>query len=95
MAKSLEEHLYRSAQSKEEYLDMSTLKQCLQTIAHGLELHRSNSSGSNKLGDSSSQQEQHHSGHNYMSGQQQVQRPQSAPGTQSSCAASKCRMTAA
>ena len=46
MAKSLEEHLYRSAQTKEEYLDPSTLKKRLQLIAHGLELHRSTSSGS-------------------------------------------------
>ena len=46
MAKSLEEHLYRSAQTKEEYLDLSTLKKRLQMIAHGLELHRSTSSGS-------------------------------------------------
>jgi hypothetical protein len=43
MAKSLEEHLYRSAQSKEEYLDQLTLKKRLQLIAHGLELHRSSS----------------------------------------------------
>ena len=40
MAKSLEEHLYRSAQTKEEYLDSKTLKQRLQTIAQGLDLHR-------------------------------------------------------
>lgn len=40
MAKSLEEHLYRSAQTKEEYLDPKTLKQRLQTIAQGLDLHR-------------------------------------------------------
>lgn len=46
MAKSLEEHLYRSAQTKEEYLDQSTLKKRLQLIAHGLEIHRSSSSGS-------------------------------------------------
>jgi Bromodomain/TAZ zinc finger len=46
MAKSLEEHLYRSAQTKEEYLDLSTLKKRLQIIAHGLELHRSTSAGS-------------------------------------------------
>ncbi len=46
MAKSLEEHLYRSAQTKEEYLDPSTLKKRLQLIAHGLEIHRSTSSGS-------------------------------------------------
>lgn len=45
MAKSLEEHLYRSAQTKEQYLDMSTLKQRLQAIAHGLEVHRSSSGG--------------------------------------------------
>lgn len=43
MAKSLEEHLYRSAQTKEEYLDPSTLKKRLQLIAHGLELHRTTS----------------------------------------------------
>jgi len=46
MAKSLEEHLYRSAQTKEEYLDPSTLKTRLQRIAHGLEIHRSSSSTS-------------------------------------------------
>lgn len=46
MAKSLEEHLYRSAQTKEEYLDPSTLKKRLQLIAHGLEIHRSTSSSS-------------------------------------------------
>jgi hypothetical protein len=46
MAKSLEEHLYRSAPTKEEYLDPSSLKRRLQLIAHGLELHRSTSSGS-------------------------------------------------
>lgn len=46
MAKSLEEHLYRSAQTKEQYLDQSTLKKRLQLIAHGLEVHRSTSSGS-------------------------------------------------
>jgi len=40
MAKSLEEHLYRSAQTKEEYLDPKTLKQRLQTIAQGLDFHR-------------------------------------------------------
>lgn len=40
MAKSLEEHLYRSAQTKEEYLDSKTLKQRLKTIALGLDLHR-------------------------------------------------------
>eukprot|EP00980_Cylindrotheca_fusiformis_P020978 scaffold7987_cov200-Cylindrotheca_fusiformis.AAC.7 len=47
MAKSLEEHLYRSAQTKEEYLDPSTLKKRLQLIAHGLELHRSTSTSDN------------------------------------------------
>jgi Bromodomain/TAZ zinc finger len=41
MAKSLEEHLYRSAKSKEDYMDISTLKKRLQAIAHGLEIHRS------------------------------------------------------
>ena len=48
MAKRLEEHLYRSAQTKEEYLDPSTLKKRLQMIAHGLEVHRSSSGGSKK-----------------------------------------------
>ncbi|CAB9509249.1 CREB-binding protein [Seminavis robusta] len=61
MAKSLEEHLYRSAQTKEEYLDLSTLKKRLQMIAHGLELHRSTSSGgsvsSGMQNDSMSQQQ--------------------------------------
>lgn len=52
MAKSLEEHLYRSAQSKAEYLDLATLKRRLQAIAHGLELHRSNSSMSMKRSES-------------------------------------------
>jgi Bromodomain/TAZ zinc finger len=46
MAKRLEEHLYRSAQTKEEYLDSSTLKKRLQLIAHGLESHRTTSGGS-------------------------------------------------
>lgn len=65
MAKSLEEHLYRSAQTKEEYLDLSTLKKRLQMIAHGLELHRSTSTGSggsskqnDGMGQQSSQQQQ-------------------------------------
>jgi Bromodomain/TAZ zinc finger len=55
MAKSLEEHLYRSAQTKEQYLDMSTLKQRLQAIAHGLEVHRSSSGGAVSSGSQSSQ----------------------------------------
>jgi hypothetical protein len=45
MAKRLEEHLYRSAQTKEEYLDPATLKKRLQMIAHGLEVHRTSSTG--------------------------------------------------
>lgn len=49
MAKSLEELLYRSAKSKEDYMDLSTLKKRLQTIAHGLEIHREGS-GTNVLG---------------------------------------------
>ena len=36
MAKRLEEYLYRSASTKEEYMDSSTLKKRLQKIAHGL-----------------------------------------------------------
>ena len=36
MAKRLEEHLYRSALTKEEYLNTSTLKKRLQMIAHSL-----------------------------------------------------------
>jgi hypothetical protein len=58
MAKSLEEHLYRSAQSKEEYLDLTTLKHRLQTIAHGLELHRTTSAASMKRGDDASENSQ-------------------------------------
>ncbi|KAL3945078.1 MAG: hypothetical protein SGBAC_000869 [Bacillariaceae sp.] len=67
MAKSLEEHLYRSAQTKEEYLDPSTLKKRLQLIAHGLELHRSTTSsdqggndqsGSNSIGNIPSESQQ-------------------------------------
>lgn len=46
MAKSLEEHLYRSARTKEEYLDMGSLKNRLQAIAQNLEMHRSTSSNS-------------------------------------------------
>jgi len=60
MAKSLEEHLYRSARTKEEYLDLSTLRKRLQLIAHGLELHRSTSTNSissaSKQNDGMSQQ---------------------------------------
>jgi Bromodomain/TAZ zinc finger len=48
ISKRLEEHLYRSAQTKEEYLDPNTLKKRLQMIAQGLEVHRSSSSGSKK-----------------------------------------------
>ena len=36
MAKCLEEHLYRTAPTKEEYLDLSTLKQRLELVALGL-----------------------------------------------------------
>lgn len=54
MAKRLEEHLYRSAQRKEEYLDSSTLKKRLQLIAHGLESHRTISGGSTEGSTSSS-----------------------------------------
>jgi hypothetical protein len=45
MAKKLEEHLYRSAATKAEYIDSSTLKRRLQLIAHRLGLARSSSSG--------------------------------------------------
>lgn len=54
MAKRLEEHLYRSAKTKEEYLDPNTLKKRLQTIAHGIEEQRSSSSSSKKDSKSSS-----------------------------------------
>lgn len=47
MAKSLEEHLYRSANSKVEYMDLSTLKRRLQAVAHSLEVHRTSDSGTN------------------------------------------------
>ena len=82
MAKSLEEHLYRSAQTKEEYLDPSTLKKRLQLIAHGLELHRSTSSsdhgsagGSNSGGGISNDQNAsgNSSGNNAPSESQQLQ----------------------
>jgi len=45
MAKKLEEHLYRSAATKAEYIDSSTLKRRLQLIAHRLGLARSSGSG--------------------------------------------------
>jgi hypothetical protein len=59
MAKSLEEHLYRSAKSKEEYMDTSTLKKRLQAIAHGLEVHRTGDSmqRNESIGSSSMQQQ--------------------------------------
>lgn len=41
MAKRLEEHLYRAARTKEEYLDSRTLKLRLQNVAHSLEMNRS------------------------------------------------------
>lgn len=71
MAKSLEEHLYRSAQTKEEYLDPSTLKKRLQLIAHGLEIHRSTSSGS--VNSHASQQNKNNSPGNVPSENQQLQ----------------------
>ena len=43
MAKRLEEHLYRTARTKEEYLDARTLKSRLQNVAQGLEASRSSS----------------------------------------------------
>ena len=43
MAKTLEEHLYRSARTKEEYLDPVTLRRRLQRIAQGLDIHRTGS----------------------------------------------------
>ena len=58
MAKSLEEHLYRSAVTKEEYMDFSTLRKRLQNIAHGLEMHRSSSTGSSSSTASQQQQQQ-------------------------------------
>lgn len=74
MAKSLEEHLYRSARTKEEYMDSSTLKERLQAIAHGLELHRTSSSSN-----MSSSGNQHASQTNMMSSQasySNMQQPQ-------------------
>lgn len=41
IARKMEEHLYRSATTKEEYLDRSTLKYRLQEMVNGLEIHRS------------------------------------------------------
>jgi hypothetical protein len=52
MAKKLEEHLYRSAQTKDEYIDQTTLKKRLQMIAHGLGVPKS---GASTSGDSSYQ----------------------------------------
>jgi hypothetical protein len=43
MAKTLEEHIYRSARTKEEYLDPVTLRRRLQRIAQGLDIHRTGS----------------------------------------------------
>lgn len=54
MAKKLEEHLYRSAPTKEYYMDPSTLKRRLQMIAQGLGVHRSSSSRGIKKSDGSS-----------------------------------------
>ena len=51
MAKKLEEHLYRSAQTKDEYIDQTTLKKRLQMIAHGLGVPKSGGGS----GDSSNQ----------------------------------------
>lgn len=45
MAKKLEEHLYRSAQTKDEYIDQNTLKKRLQMIAHGLGVPKSGGGG--------------------------------------------------
>jgi len=62
MAKKLEEHLYRSAQTKDEYIDQNTLKKRLQMIAHGLGVPKSGGGGgglsfggASMGGDSSSQ----------------------------------------
>jgi hypothetical protein len=41
MAKKLETHLYCSAVTKAQYIDMSTLKRCLQGIAQHLGLTKS------------------------------------------------------
>lgn len=74
MAKSLEEHLYRSAQTKAEYLDQSTLKKRLQLIAHGLEVHRSTSSGSiQSSGSASGNQNTHGASGNVTAESQQLQ----------------------
>lgn len=43
MAKSLEEHLYRSAPSREDYMNFETLKERLQAIAQGLDIHHRSS----------------------------------------------------
>ena len=45
MAKRIEEHLYRTAKSKEEYLDARTLKKRLQNVATDLDLGRLPSGG--------------------------------------------------
>ena len=52
MAKKLEEHLYRSASSKEEYTNFENLKRRLQMIAHALGIHKiSDQEDSLSLGD--------------------------------------------
>lgn len=43
VARKMEQYLYHSALSKEQYMDKFTLKKRLQTLAHGLEIHRSSS----------------------------------------------------
>ena len=57
MAKKLEEHLYRSALTKEEYIDQSTLKKRLQMIAHGLGVPKP-SGGNPEVARQQNQQEQ-------------------------------------
>jgi len=46
MAKLIEEHLYRAALTKEEYLDFNTLGSRLQAVARRLDLHRAGSASS-------------------------------------------------
>jgi len=64
MAKKLEEHLYRSAATKADYVDKSTLKRRLQMIAQGLGLGRNSLSGSSLPSSNSSSQSPNPQGEN-------------------------------
>jgi len=79
MAKKLEEHLYRSAVTKEEYVDQSTLKKRLQMIAHGLGVP--NKDGNKEQAIEQPQQHQQEPQHMQPQQQQQTQNDQVAQAT--------------